>query len=144
MKKSKLTITSLSEEVAREMKNAKARARKKKKPKEDVEQMGFVRWARQNTDMVWHVPNERVGKIARLCQHAMGVQGGIPDIFVLCHGARFAFEFKREGEVASEKQKSAMRILSKYAYQCKVVYSAAEAKLAIYRHVGRFEDATHG
>jgi len=119
----------LSQEIEHEMKLAKQRA-KKKPPREDTEQMSFVAWARTQPwiDLVWHVPNERKGKVARLYQWAMGVEPGIPDIHIFARGKRLVIEFKRRGEKPSSAQCRVLDIFGRYGYSQTVAYSDQEAR----------------
>jgi hypothetical protein len=115
--------------VEREARLAINRAKKKvSQKKEDAEQQDFVIWARAIFNLVWHTPNAREKKTARLYWHSMGVLAGVPDICIVHRGVNIALEFKSAGGKLSPDQKRIMRTLHENGWHVAVVYSAEEAK----------------
>jgi len=64
---------------------------------EDEEQAAVIRWLNAKGYHFWHTPNSTYTKswAQKNKNTRLGVQAGIPDIFVLANGKRIAIEMKR-------------------------------------------------
>jgi len=58
----------------------------------------------------------------------MGVQAGIPDVMMICHGVHIAIEFKRPGEKPTLEQKAVQGMLHSRGWSVAVAESCEEAK----------------
>lgn len=77
-------------------------------PTEEQEQILFIQWLRSKRLDYWHTPNSTYTKSwnQKRKNQAMGVQSGIPDLFVIVNGKVVGVEMKRaKGGVVSSNQK---------------------------------------
>jgi len=107
---------------------------------EDEEQAAFVRWLNAQGYHFWHTPNSTYTKswAQKNKNTRLGVQAGIPDIFVLANGKRIAVEMKRsKGGVVSEHQRKWLGRLAEYGFECAVCHGYDEAVEFVESVVGK-------
>jgi len=129
-------IRNPSDEEAREIRNARRRAKRYllRGPLEDQIQADFVEWARTCPDilLIWHTPNERSSKKQRIRLARLGVLPGIPDILlILRNGTHVAIELKARHGVVSRAQYEVMCTLEQAGWKTAVCRSAAAARAVV-------------
>lgn len=90
-------------------------------PSEDQEQIWFVQWLDEQGIPYWHTNNEMWTKSWKQKNRAkaMGVQSGIPDLFLALDGCLVGIEMKRtKGGVVSDNQKYWGTILEAAGVAC--------------------------
>jgi hypothetical protein len=99
-------------------------------PTEEIEQAVFINWLKANKLYYWHTPNSTYTKSWSQKRHNqnMGVQSGIPDLFVIVGNRVVGVEMKRiKGGVISENQKVWIERLNNANIPTKVCKGALEA-----------------
>ena len=99
-------------------------------PSEAEEQAMVVQYCLLKKYKFWHTPNSTYTKSWRQKAHnrAMGVQAGIPDLFIIVDGNLIAVEMKRQkGGVVSPAQKEWIETLNNIGISAKVCKGAEEA-----------------
>lgn len=84
-------------------------------PTEEVEQRNFVEYLRLKNIDHWHTPNSTFSKhwSVKVRNKNLGVQPGIPDLFLILNNKLHAIEMKRvKGGVVSPDQKKWLELLS--------------------------------
>lgn len=99
-------------------------------PTEEQEQMRFIGWLVTNDLYYWHTPNSTYTKSwsQKTRNKLMGVQSGIPDLFVIVNNQLVGVEMKRtKGGVVSANQKVWIERLNNANVPTKVCKGAKEA-----------------
>lgn len=99
-------------------------------PTEQEEQIAFVGYLNARNIPFFHVPNSTWTKSwnQKRINHAMGVQPGVPDLFVFVNGSPIAIEMKRiKGATTSLAQKIWLEILNKSSVEARVCKGCEEA-----------------
>jgi hypothetical protein len=99
-------------------------------PTEEQEQQIFIGWLVINDLHYWHTPNSTYTKSWSQKRHNtnMGVQSGIPDLFVIVNNKLIAVEMKRQkGGVVSNNQKLWLERLNSAGVPAQVCKGANEA-----------------
>lgn len=99
-------------------------------PTEEQEQMRFIGWLVINDLDYWHTPNSTYTKSWSQKRHNtnMGVQSGIPDLFVIVKNRVVGVEMKRaKSGVVSANQKIWIKKLNDASIPTKVCKGAQEA-----------------
>lgn len=103
-------------------------------PTEDDEQTALVRYLRLRNIPHFRVPNETYTKSwkQRAKNKRLGVQPGIPDLFVLVAGRVLAIEMKRQkGSTTTPAQRNWLILLNKHGIDGRVCKGFLEAKAFI-------------
>lgn len=99
-------------------------------PTEEQEQMLFIHWLTTKKLSYWHTPNSTYTKSWSQKRHNtnMGVQSGIPDLFVIVNNQVVGVEMKRlKGGVVSDNQKAWIEKLNNANIPTKVCKGFREA-----------------
>lgn len=99
-------------------------------PTEQAEQALFVQWLDMHNLYYWHTPNSTYTKSwkQKSRNKIMGVQSGIPDLFVIVNNKLVGVEMKRtKGGVVSSNQKVWLERLNNANVPTKVCKGAQEA-----------------
>lgn len=99
-------------------------------PTEQTEQIVFIQWLQWKGLHYWHTPNSTYTKSWSQKRHNkdMGVQSGIPDLFVIIGSRVIGVEMKRKkGGVVSDNQKVWIERLNKAGIETRVCNGAKEA-----------------
>jgi len=99
-------------------------------PTEEQEQMRFIGWLVINNLDYWHTPNSTYTKSWSQKRHNtnMGVQSGIPDLFVIVKNRVVGVEMKRsKGGVVSANQKVWIDKLNRAGIETRVCKGSNEA-----------------
>jgi len=99
-------------------------------PSEAEEQAMVVQYCILKKYKFWHTPNSTYTNSWRQKAHnrAMGVQAGIPDLFIIINNKLIAIEMKRtKGGVVSPAQKEWIETLNKAGVPTQVCKGAQEA-----------------
>ena len=99
-----------------------------------------MRWASARKYYFWHTPNSTYTKswAQKNKNTRLGVQAGIPDLFLLARGKRIAIEMKRtKGGVVSEHQRKWLERLASYGFECAVCHGCDEAIEFVEKVIGK-------
>lgn len=103
-------------------------------PTEDQEQIDFIGWLDEETIPYWHVPNETftTSWAAKMKNKKLGVQAGIPDLFLVFKEGLVCIEMKRTvGGKLSDNQRmwhELIQLSGTPVFTCK---GAAEAQAQV-------------
>lgn len=109
-------------------------------PTEHEEQITFVQWLDLKRLKYWHTPNSTFTKSwkQKMMNKAMGVQAGIPDLFVTVNHRVVGIEMKRQKKgVLSSSQKEWIARLNEHGIETRVCKGASEAIAFVEEIMGR-------